>query len=71
MWTRQTNHKNGETICKEARVLDIGDNILIHIPVLDKRSPFDPPNLEVSLPILLKVGTRRLQQHQERLTGGI
>ena len=30
---------------KKARVLDIGDNILIPIPVFDKRSPFDSPNL--------------------------
>ena len=26
-------------------MLDIGDNIIIPIPVVDKRSPFDPPNL--------------------------
>ena len=31
---------------KKARVLDIGDNIIIPIPVVDKRSPFHPPNLE-------------------------
>ena len=30
---------------KKARLLDIGDNIIIPIPVVDKRSPFDPPNL--------------------------
>ena len=42
---RQTNLKNGEKICQKARVLDIGDNIIIPIPVVDKRSPFDPPNL--------------------------
>ena len=30
---------------KKAKVLDIGDNILIPIPVVDKRSPFDRPNL--------------------------
>ena len=30
---------------KKARVLDIGDNIIIPIPVVDKRSPFDSPNL--------------------------
>ena len=30
---------------KKARHLAMGDNILIPIPVVDKRSPFDPPNL--------------------------
>ena len=30
---------------KKARVLNIGDNIILPIPVVDKRSPFDPPNL--------------------------
>ena len=25
--------------------VDIGDNIIIPIPVVDKRSPFNPPNL--------------------------
>ena len=30
---------------KKARVLEIGDNILLPIPEIDKRSPFDPPNL--------------------------
>ena len=30
---------------KKARILDIGDNILIPIPEVDKRSPFDLINL--------------------------
>ena len=30
---------------KKARILDIGDNILIPIPEVDKRSPFEPINL--------------------------
>ena len=30
---------------KKARVFEIGDNILLPIPEVDKRSPFDPPNL--------------------------
>ena len=30
---------------KKVRVLEIGDNILLPIPEVDKRSPFDPPNL--------------------------
>ena len=30
---------------KKARHLAMGDNIIIPIPVVDKRSPFDPPNL--------------------------
>ena len=30
---------------KKAKQLDIGDNILIHVPEVDKRSPFDPPNI--------------------------
>ena len=28
---------------KKARLIDIGDNIIIPIPVIYKRSPFDPP----------------------------
>ena len=30
---------------KKARVLDIGDKIIIPIPVVDKKSPFHPSNL--------------------------
>ena len=30
---------------KKAKQLDIGDNILVHVPEVDKRSPFDPPNI--------------------------
>ena len=30
---------------KKAKQLDIGDNILVHVPEVDKMSPFDPPNI--------------------------
>ena len=29
---------------KKARMLEIGDSILLPIPEVDKRSPFEPPN---------------------------
>ena len=30
---------------KKARTYEIGENVLLTIPSVDKRSPFDPPNL--------------------------
>ena len=51
---RKESHEKGRTAAKrgqdkqsvkKARILDIGDNILIPIPEVDKRSPFDPINL--------------------------
>ena len=46
---------------KKAKQLDIGDNILVHVPEVDKRSPFDPPNIsgimERNEEGYLKIGT--------------
>ena len=47
---------------KKAKQLDIGDNILVHVPEVDKRSPFDPPNIsgvitEQNEEGYLKIGT--------------
>ena len=44
-WPRKTNSENGKTIDKKARILEIGNNVLLPIPEVDKRSPFDPLNL--------------------------
>ena len=56
---------------KKARVLDIGDNILIPTPVVDKRSPFDPPNLAGVITGTSQDKYYKMVRHQERLRGGI
>ena len=41
---RQINRMEKQSV-KKARVMDIGDNIILPIPVVDKRAPFDPSNI--------------------------